>query len=100
MIDKKTVQRVRPLPADEVPDAPIQVATLIRLTQGQIHFLDRFRALVTRDTGCRISRALLLQVLVEVVSTVPPNLRNVASESDLTRRLCEASGRHSDQGRT
>ncbi len=88
----KTVQSVRRLPSDEVAGAPIQVATSIRLTQGQIYFLDRFRARLARDTGCRISRAGLLQVLVEAVSAAQPDLRDVTSEADLTRRLRDASG--------
>lgn len=96
----KTVQRPRRLPGDEVTDEQACVVTTVRLTEGQIYFLDRFRARVARDTGCRISRAALLQVLAEVVSSVPPDLRNVASEADLTRRLCEVSGRPHDQGRT
>ena len=95
----KTVQRPRKLPCDGVADDPISVVTTVRLKEGQIYFLDRFRARVARDTGCRISCAALLQVLAEVVSAAPPDLRDAESEDDLMRRLCEVSGRSREQGR-
>lgn len=95
----KTSQRPRQLPDEGVTDEPFCVVTSVRLTEGQIYFLDRFRARVARDTGCRMSRAALLQVLAEVVSAAPPDLRDVASEADLTRRLCEVSGLPHDEGR-
>ena len=85
--------RSRALPHDEEAGTAVRVATSIRLTPQQVAFLDRFRARVARDTGFRISRVALLGILVDVVSAAPPDLRNVASESDLTRRLCEASCR-------
>ncbi|MGH7682304.1 MAG: hypothetical protein ACRD16_01695 [Thermoanaerobaculia bacterium] len=92
-----TVQRIRQIPADEGGNAPMRVTTSVRLTPGQIYFLDRFRARVARDSGCRISRAALLQVLVAVASTAPLNLSDIASEDDLTRRLCEAPGHRIDR---
>ena len=96
----KTVSQPRQIPGEEVADEPVSVVTSVRLTEGQIYFLDRFRARVARDTGCRISRAGLLQVLAEVVSAAPPDLRDVASEADLTRRLCEVSGLPDGEGRS
>ena len=89
----KTVQQPRQLPDDAVTDAPIRAVTSIRLAPTQIYFLDRFRARVARDTGCRISRTALLQVLVDAVSAAQPDLRDVTSESELTQRLCDVSGR-------
>lgn len=94
----KTGRQPRQLSGDDVADEQACVVTTVRLTEGQIYFLDRFRARVARDTGCRISRAALLQVLAEVVSAVPPDLRDIASEADLTRRLCEVSGLLHDEG--
>ena len=91
--------RSRELPRDDAAGAALRVATSIRLTPRQVDFLDRFRARVARDTGFRISRVALLRILVDVVSAAPPDLRHVASESDLTRRLCEASGLDDARGR-
>lgn len=97
------MKAVRPSrePSDEAEArASACAATSIRLTAGQLYFLDRFRARVARDTGCRISRTQLLQVLVDAVGTAQPDLRDVTSEADLTRRLCEASGRRPDPERS
>ena len=46
-------------------------ATSLRLTPGQVYFLDGFRARVRRDTGCRIPRAKLVQALVEAITENP-----------------------------
>ena len=96
------MKAVRPsgeLPEDAATGAAACAATSIRLTAGQLYFLDRFRARVARDTGCRISRTQLLQVLVDAVGTAQPDLRDVTSEADLTRRLSEVSGRRPDPER-
>ena len=69
------------------------VTTTVRLTSAQIDFLDRFRARVARDTGCRISRAGLLEVLMDVIDAGGSELRDVTSEADLTHRLSDASCR-------
>jgi len=92
----KTVQRPRQLSNDEATDGSLSVVTSVRLTEGQIYFLDRFRARVARDTGCRLTRNLLLQVLVDAVGAAQPDLRDVTSEADLTQRLCAASDRRPD----
>jgi hypothetical protein len=81
-------------------DLPTSFATTVRLTRAQVYFLDRFRAQVNLDAGCRIPRAGLLQVLLEVVSEAPLDLRDVTSEERLTKLLCDASTRHAEKAHT
>ena len=50
---------------------PNVTATSLRLTPGQVYFLDGFRARVRRDTGCRIPRAKLVQALVDAITENP-----------------------------
>ena len=73
--------------------------TSIRITRDQIYFLDRFRAQVNRDTGCRMPRAAVLQALLETIRAASIDLSGVSSEADLTKRLCELSGRPPDEDR-
>jgi len=82
----------RRLPGRDPEDAALATPTSIRLTREQIYFLDSFRARVCKDTGCRIPRGTLLQVLVEAVSSAAVDLRDVTSESDLAKLLRESSG--------
>ena len=82
---------VRRHPGQAAEHSPVSSPTTIRLTQEQVYFLDCFRARVSRDTGCRIPRGTLLQMLVEAAAAAPVDIRSVTSEFELTRLLCEAS---------
>jgi hypothetical protein len=81
-------------------DLPTSFATTVRLTRGQVYFLDRFRARLNLDTGFRIPRAGLLQVLLEVASEAALDLRDVTSEEDLTKLLLDAPTRHAEKSHT
>ena len=83
--------------ARQMSNAINHVVASVRLARDHVLFLDHFRAQVARDTGYRISRSALLQVLADVVTAARLDLRDVASETELTQRLCGPAGRRLDR---
>ena len=61
--------------------------TSLLLTPAQIHFLDRFRARVRRDTGGYLSRTRIIAVLVNALAESRVPLAGVRSETHLKEEL-------------
>jgi hypothetical protein len=73
-------------------------ATSLLLARSQLYFLDRFRARVRRDTGCRLSRSGLVQILIDVFADASLDFTGITSETRLKERLHDGAGRDGKRG--
>ncbi len=63
---------------------------MVTLIPKQEQFLDKLRLQISEKSNTRISRTEIIRALVDYLSTLKLNLKDISDERDLLKRIKEA----------